>query len=96
MYREIAGTPEDVMFFYPIVDDGSDDVWHQGRCFGMSMFGDADYESFEGDIKDKLSQGNFSMLEPHTIDEISECFKQVANIRRDHSVSNIHHKLDRL
>jgi len=90
IYRDIIGSPSDVMF-YQIVDDATDDVWHQCRCLGMAMFGDADYESFEGDIKHKLSQMSFTKLEPHTIDQISECFQQVANIRRDRNVSNIYH-----
>ena len=49
----------------------------------MSLFGDADYEVFEGDIKRWLSQGNFSKLESHKMEEISECFMKLAKIRRN-------------
>jgi len=49
----------------------------------MSLFGDADYEVVEGDIKRWLSQGNFSKLESHKLEEISECFMKLAKIRRD-------------
>jgi len=49
----------------------------------MSLFGDADYEVFEGDIKRWLSQGNFSKLESHKLEEISECFMKLAKIRCD-------------
>jgi hypothetical protein len=49
----------------------------------MSLFGDADYEVFEGDIKRWLSQGNFSKLESHKMEEISVCFMKLAKIRRD-------------
>jgi hypothetical protein len=52
-----------------------------------SLFGDADYEVFDGDIKRWLSQGNFSTLESHKLQEISECFVKLAKIRRDKPLS---------
>jgi len=48
----------------------------------MALFGDADYEVFEGDLKRWMSQGNFSTLESHKMEEVAECFVKLAKFRR--------------
>jgi len=54
----------------------------------MALFGDADYEVFEGDLKRWMSQGNFSTLESHKMEEIAGCFMELAKIRRGDKASD--------